>query len=681
MSFEQLFTPQVVAVIGSTSAGKLGAVLIKQILDGGFEGKLLSVNPKANGCHGVPGFVSVQAFGSRVDLAVIASPADTVVSVLEDCGKAGVKAAVVITAGFKEVGNQAGEDELLAMARRYGIRLIGPNCAGMCNTKHKLFPTLEVLPPTGEVALVSQSGALAGVVLAWAAQQGLGISKFVNFGNGSDWGAVDFLNYLRDDPDTKVVAVYIESVRDGRAFMDALAACSAVKPVVVIKSGRTSAGKRATASHTGSMAGADAVYDTAIEQAGAIRVKTVEEMLDVCNGFVSLPPIRGKRVIIVTNSGGPGVLAADHAEESGMQINEPSESVKEALRTFLPGHCSLRNPIDLTVEGNRPGYQKTLQFVAPEFDAAIAMNICPPYLDADELAWGVIDAAKQSGMPIVANFLPEQVVRSSVKILKENGIPNFASGEKAASVLAAMSTFYTRQDARAKLAPAKWADVPYQNEPLPVEGPMLEPQAMNWLGQNGIPVPAFHFCEDTEAAVVACESLGYPVVMKVVSPQIIHKSDVGGVMVNIRHEVQAKTAFEQLSLNAKGKDFRGVVIYPMINSLQEVLIGLTMDPQFGPVIAFGLGGIYTEVWRDISLRVGPLTRENALEMIHSIRGSKLLTGYRGQPACDVDALADLLVNFSQLPFRYANLAEIDLNPVFMLEKGLLVGDVRVIQKS
>jgi acetyltransferase len=681
MSFEQLFTPRAVAVIGSTSPGKLGAVLIKQMLDGGYEGDLLSVNPKAQGVHGVLGYVSVQSFGQPVDLAVIASPADTVVSVLEDCGKAGVKAAVVITAGFKEVGNQAGEDAILAMARKYGIRMIGPNCAGMCNTKHKLFPTLEVLPPCGEVALVSQSGALAGVVLAWAAQQGLGISKFVNFGNGSDWGAVDFLNYLKDDPDTKVVAVYIESVRDGRAFMDALAACSAVKPVVVIKSGRTSAGKRATASHTGSMAGADAVYDTAIQQAGAIRVKTVEEMLDVCNGFVALPTLSGKRMIIVTNSGGPGVLGADHAEESGMQINEPSESIKEQLRTFLPAHCSLRNPIDLTVEGNRSGYQKTLQIVAPEYDAAIAMNICPPYLDADELAWGVIDAAKQSGMPIVANFLPEQVVSSSVKILKENGIPNFSSGEKAASVLAAVSSFYHRQDERSQFDPIKWADTRYHQEPLPGQGAMLEPQAMTWLSQNGIPVPAFHFCTDVESTVAACESLGYPVVMKVVSPQIIHKSDVGGVMVNIRHEVQAKSAFEQIAQNAAGKDFRGVVIYPMIHALQEVLVGLTMDPQFGPVIAFGLGGIYTEVWRDIVLRVGPLSRTDAMEMIHSIRGSKLLSGYRGQPASDLEALAALLVNFSQLPFRYANLAEIDLNPVFMLEKGLLVGDVRVIQTS
>ena len=462
--------------------------------------------------------------------------------------------------------------------------------------------------------------------------------------------------------------------------MDALAACSAVKPVVVIKSGRTAAGKRATASHTGSMAGSDAVYDTAIEQAGAIRVKSVEEMLDVCNGFVSLPPIRGKRVVIVTNSGGPGVLGADHAEESGMAINEPSEDVKENLRTFLPGHCSLRNPIDLTVEGNRAGYQKTLQFVAPEYDAAIAMNICPPYLDADELAWGVIDAAKQSGMPIVANFLPEQVVENGVRILKENGIPNFSSGEKAASVLAAMSTFYTRQDARANLEPANWSKIQSLEEPLPVQGAMLEPQAIAWLGENGIPVPAFKFCTDVESAINACESLGYPVVMKVVSPQIIHKSDVGGVMVNIRHEVQAKTAFEEIAHHAQGKDFRGVVIYPMIHPLQEVLVGLTMDPQFGPVIAFGLGGIYTEVWRDIVLRVGPLTHADAMDMIHGIRGSKLLSGYRGQPACDIEALAALLVNFSKLPFRYANLSEIDLNPVFMLETGVLVGDVRVIQK-
>ena len=281
MSFESFFYPHAVVVNGSMSEGKLGQVLLKKIIDGGYEGKLFAVNPKAQGAFGIQGFPSVASIGEPVDLAVIVSPASTVPSVLDDCGKAGVKAAVVITAGFSEMGNKAGEDEVLEAAKRNHIRVIGPNCAGIVCTSHKFFPTLEIHPPQGGVALVSQSGALGGVVLAWAQEQGLGISKFVSYGNGIDVNQVELLRYFKDDPETKVVALYIESIRNGREFMEALEACSKIKPVVVIKAGRTNVGQRATASHTGSMAGADAVYDAAFRQCGAVRVKTVEEMMDL----------------------------------------------------------------------------------------------------------------------------------------------------------------------------------------------------------------------------------------------------------------------------------------------------------------------------------------------------------------------------------------------------------------
>jgi acetate---CoA ligase (ADP-forming) len=680
LSLEQLFYPRGVAVVGSMAAGKLGYELARQIVDGGYceAGRgLYAVNPKAQGYGDVPGYSSVSAIGAAVDLAVIAAPAPTVAATLEDCGRAGVGAAVIISAGFSEVGNATGEAELRRIAGQYGITMVGPNCAGIANTGHRLYATLETRPPAGAVALVSQSGALAGAVLSWAGEQGLGFSKFVSYGNRAGLDEIELLPYLAADPDTRAVALYIESVADGRAFMDALAACAAVKPVVVIKSGRTSTGRRAALSHTGSLAGSDAVYDAALRRCGAIRVKTVEELFDVCKGFVSLPPVRGRRVAIVTNSGGPGVLAADVAEESGLSVTEPGAALRGQLTSFLPAHCSLKNPVDLTVEGTEAGYRDTLVAMLGEFDAALALNVATPYLDSVALARGVCDAARQTGKPIVANFMAGPAVADALAYLAAHGIPNYAIGERAVNVLAKMAGWQGREG----LGTRDWGLGPL-TQPAPVmplpPASVLEPDAMRWLAANGIPTPDLRCAADVEGAIAACRELGYPVVMKVVSPDILHKSDRGGVVLNIGDDDAAATAFTRIRSAAAGADFRGVVIYRQVSGGQEVLFGLSRDPQFGPVVVFGLGGIYTEVLHDVALRVAPVDCVEAAAMIHEIRAFPLLAGARGRPACDIDALAATLAAFSELPFRYPGLREADLNPVFALPQGLVVGDVRVV---
>ena len=677
MSIQKLFYPQGVAVIGSASPGKLGYALIKQLLEGGYQA-VYAVNPKAKGVMTAPGYDAVTKIGQPVDLAVIAAPASTVEGVLEDCGRAGVSAAVIITAGFSEVGKIAEERAIKRVAERYGIRFVGPNCAGLVNTRHNLFPTLETRPPAGEVAFVSQSGALGGAVLAWAEEQGLGFSKFVSYGNGADLDEVEFLHYLVNDPETKVGALYVESVADGRAFMEAVEAFTRHKPLVVIKSGRTQSGQRATLSHTGSMAGADAVYDAALRQCGAIRVSTIEEMFDLCKGFVSLPPVKGRRVVIVTNSGGPGVLAADHAEEIGLTVAEPSPALRARLSEFLPDFCALKNPIDLTVEGTEDGYRETLVATLKEYYAALALNVCPPYLDSIPLAKGVCDAARLSGKPLVANFMAGQTVAASLPYLKKCNVPNYATGERAMAALAWMAEYEQGRTNRRPLPEA-----PPAQDKLPGKGrhrgQLLEPEAMAWLRENGIPVPKFRFARDGEAAVAACRAIGYPVVMKVVAPDILHKSDTGGVVLDIRDDEAAVAAFVAIQRAAAGSDFQGVVIYPMIHDAQEVLLGLSRDPQFGPVVAFGLGGIYTEVWRDIALRVAPVDRVGALAMIREIKSFPLLQGVRGDAPRDIEALIEVLVTFSRLPFLYPDIAELDLNPVFLLTEGLVVGDVRVIR--
>jgi acetate---CoA ligase (ADP-forming) len=710
MSIHQLFCPRGVAVVGSTAQGKIGYELIRQIVDGGFS-QVYAVNPKAQGAFGVSGFRALSEIEGSVDLVVVASPAATVPGVLEEAGKAGVAAAVVITAGFSEVGNREGEAEIKRVANHYGIRLVGPNCAGVINTHHKLFASLETRPPAGQVAFISQSGAMGGAVLSWAEEQGLGFSKFLSYGNRADLDEIELLPFLAQDRETEVVALYIESVEDGRAFLDAVREFTRHKPLVVIKSGRSQAGQRATLSHTGSMAGSDEVYDAALRDSGALRVNTVEEMFDLCKGLVSLPPLvetfHGRdiacnvstrsaaadpsrlkpRIAIVTNSGGPGVMAADRAEELGMTVCEPGPKLKEKLAQALPPYCSMRNPFDLTVEGTEAGYRETLCAVLEEYDAAVAIDVAPPYLDSVALARGVCDAAAKSGKPIAASFMAGRVVAEGIAYLKAHGLPNYPVAERAVTVLARMAEYGAFRS-----TDRTWPELPTERKRLPGCSQMLEPEAVQWLCENGIPTLPFRSARSISDAVDGCREIGYPVAMKVVSPDILHKTEWGGVKLDIGDDDQAAEAFtaieELLSVRARQHgtppsppDFRGVVVYPMVKEAQELLLGVSSDPQFGPVVVVGLGGVSTQVLRDISLRVAPVDHLQAEAMIRELRAYPILTGFRGERPRDLEALANVLVTLSRLPFAYPEVSEIDLNPVFLLTRGLVVGDVRVIRKE
>lgn len=675
MSIDRLFHPRGIAVVGSVSKGKLGYFILQQILEGGYSA-VYAVNPKGEGAFSAPGYTSLTEIEHAVDLAVIVSPASTVADVLEDCGRAGVPTAIIITSGFSEIGNIEGEKAIKAAAKRHGIRFIGPNCAGVVNTWADLYPTLEVRPPRGKVAFISQSGALGGLVLSWAEEQGLGFSKFISYGNAADLNEVDFLEYCLEDHQSRVVALYLESVTDGRAFMRAAHELARRKPLVVIKSGRGQSGRRAALSHTGSMAGEDLVYEAALRQCGAIRVESVEEMFDLCKGLVHLPPVRGKRLAIVTNSGGPGVLAADRAEAVGLSLPGPSSQLREQLSDAFPAHYSLENPFDLTVEATGDHYRDTLLAVLQEYDAALAINVSPAYLDSVPLAEGVRAAFRESGKPIAASFMAGRPIAPSLPYLKAGGVPNYTSGERAVSVLSHMAEY---EDAKRLLeAPP---EIPEQGGPLPGKGQMLEPEVMIWLREKDIPVPEFHFAANVEEAVQASREIGFPVVMKVVSPKITHKSDVGGVILDINTDAQVRRSFMQLQGVAHEMDFRGVLVYPMIEGGQEVLIGLSRDAQFGPIIVAGSGGIYTEILRDIAMRVAPINRPQAEAMIRQLKSFPLLEGRRGQFRSDLSVLADLLVRVSRLPFLYPDLQELDLNPVFLFASGLLVADARLIRIS
>ncbi len=702
MSWVQaLFEPRSVAVVGSASPGKLGCVLIEQLLGGGF-GRVSVVGPKGQGVLGVPGFRSIGEIPEAPDLVVVASPADTVQGVIEDAGRAGAKVAVVLTAGFSEVGNVAGEQALRQVAERFALRIVGPNCAGIVNTKARLFPTLETRPPSGDVAFVSQSGALGGAVLSWAEEQGVGFSKFVSYGNGVDLTDVDFLDVLATDAETKVVALYVETVSNGRAFLDAAARLTAVKPLVVIKSGRSLSGVRAALSHTGSLAGSDVVYDAALRQCGAIRVAGVEEMFDLCRGFTTLPPVCGKRFVIVTNSGGPGVLAADAAEAAGLEVAAPSEALRAGLQAspHLSTLGSLANPIDLTVQGTEDGYREALVAALDEADAALAIDVNTPYIDAAPIARGVVAAARATRKPVAACFMAGKTVATGLPVLKEGGVPNFATGERAVHVISRIAAWTARaealcasaddtviaevarhESARCEVRSARFAvQTERESQRLPWRGEGLEPEVLDWLEGEGIPTPERRLVTSANEAADAVGALGGSIVLKLVASGISHKTDVGGVILGVETEAEAREAFDRLR-RIGGEAFRGVLAAPMVRGAVELLVGLSHDPQFGSVIAVGLGGVYTEVFRDVSLRVAPVGAAEARKMLDELRGAAILQGARGAAPRDLNVAAVLVADVSRLPFRYTDLEELDLNPVFLGELGLVVGDARAVRRN
>ncbi|NCB31111.1 MAG: hypothetical protein EOM66_06855, partial [Clostridia bacterium] len=434
-SIQSLLYPRRVAVVGSASPGKLGAILTCRILQKGFM-EVCCINPKAMGAGGAQGYTSIAECKKPVDMVIIASPAATVADALRDAGKNGVTAAVIISSGFSEAGNAELEQEILSVAREYGIRYIGPNCAGLVNTACGLEATLEAAPGKGRVSMVSQSGAIGGAFMEASRRHGLGIGKFLSFGNGSDLNQDALLDYLAEDPDTDVIAVYLENVKDGRAFMKALSHAAACKPTVVIKSGRTAGGQRAAQSHTGALAGSDAVYDAAFAQCGAIRAQSLEDLIDICKGMTMRQPLGGRRVAIITNSGGPGVLTADACDGLGLLTPPPSMALKERLRENLPSFSGLANPIDITVEGNAGQYAAALGASLAEYDAAVVIYVGTPYLAAVPIAEAVLSAARPINNPVTACFTVGNDMQEAELRLLQGGIPSFPSGERAARAVA-----------------------------------------------------------------------------------------------------------------------------------------------------------------------------------------------------------------------------------------------------
>ncbi|NLF01037.1 MAG: acetate--CoA ligase [Anaerolineales bacterium] len=681
---DHFFSPRSVAVIGaSRDPDKLGYAVTYNLKEGGFPGELYPVNPKAGEILGLTAYASVGDIPGPVDLAVLVIPYKFVPGALEECGQKGVPAAVVISAGFREAGREGLERELelIEIAKRYQMRVIGPNCLGIIDTDTPLNASFATgMPPAGPIAFMSQSGALGTAVLDIAMAGRIGFSKFVSLGNKADVSEIDLLQALENDPSSRVILMYIEGVPNGQRFMQVARQVTRTKPIVAIKSGVTQSGSRAVSSHTGSLAGSESAYKAAFQQAGIIRAGSMEELFDYALGFAYQPALRGDRIGIVTNAGGPGILATDALERAGLEIPRLTPETAQALAEYLPGAASVANPVDVLGDAFADRYERAIEMVLADenIDAVIVILTPQAMTEIEKTAEAVRRLAQRSDKPVLGCFMGEARIEAGVEILRQHGVPNYSFPERAAGTLAAMSA-YRREQQRPIVEPERCeACIPAVRElfdRVHSEGRVSigEMEARDVLKSYGFPIPGSELAETAEDAVRIAEQVGYPVVLKIASPDILHKTDVGGVRVNLRTASDVRDAFDLIVYRAQryvpGARVWGCLVQQMVPKGREVLVGMSRDPQFGPLVAFGLGGIYVEALKDVAFRVAPFSREEASQMIREIRSYPLLEGVRGEPPADHEAMVDALMRISQLVTDFPEIVELDINPLMVFEEG------------
>ncbi|MDI6692975.1 MAG: acetate--CoA ligase family protein [Anaerosomatales bacterium] len=691
---ERVFAPRSVAVVGaSRDTRAVGRVVLDNLLAGGFEGAIYPVNPKAEEIAGLSCYPSIADLPQTPDLAVIVVPAPAVETVVRQCGEKGVPAAIVISAGFKEAGppGAALERAVVAAASEHGMRLIGPNCLGVVVPGSKLNASFAPsMPPAGKVAFVSQSGALGTALLDQAASQGLGLSHFVSLGNKADVDEADLFEAWAADPTVGVVIAYIEAVRDGRRFVEAAHTLSRAKPLVVLKSGLSDAGARAVSSHTGSLAGSRHVYEAALRKAGAVQAHSVEEFFDLAAAFASQPVPRSSSVCIVTNAGGPAILATDAAERVGLSIAALSDSTIQSLRSQLPAAASVYNPVDVLGDAGPERYAIAIDAVTqdPEVGAVLAVLTPQAMTDAPGVAAVVSDAARRHGICTLASFMGAERVADGIRVLGGSGVPNYPYPERAVSVMAAMTSRLSVRDEDATPDP----DLP--REPNLVREAIdharrahrrfiTEGSAARIAAAYGIQTPSGGIASDLAEALGLAEDVGYPVVVKIASPDILHKSDIGGIVTGVSDPDALRAAYERVIRNARARmpDARiwGVTVQEQIEGGIETIVGLAHDATFGHVVMFGLGGIYVEVLHDVSFRLCPVTHREASQMIAEIRSYPLLKGARGHAPADVDAISDVIARISVLATDFPEIVELDVNPLIVLPKGqgAIAADIRI----
>jgi acetyl coenzyme A synthetase (ADP forming)-like protein len=691
-ALDAVFRPASIAVVGaSRTPGTVGYEIIHNLLAAGFAGAVYPINPNATSVHSVPAFRSIAAVPAPVDLAVIAVPKELVLAVAEECGRAGVRALVVITAGFREIGGGGieRERELLAIIERYGMRMVGPNCLGVVNTAAavRMNATFApVMPPPGPVSFMSQSGAMGVTILDYAAEYGIGVNHFVSVGNKADISGNDLIEYWAADPATRVILMYLENFGNPRKFTRIAREVTRTKPIIAVKAGRTAAGARAASAHTGALAGVDSATDALLRQCGVLRVDSVEELFDMAMAFGHLPVPAGNRVAVVTNAGGPGIIIADACEARGLSVAGLSARTRARLRRHLPEEASVRNPVDMIATATPESYRLALEAVLadPNIDAAIAAFVPPLRVRQQDVARAIVAARRTCPQkPMLAVLMGRAGLPEGRADLRDAGIPAYIFPESAARALAAM--FRHRQ----------WLDRPtgtvrnFAVDAAAVQD-ILERSEAGWLGREdtlrtlaayGIPTLQSRSAATAAEAAAAARELGFPVVLKVDSPDIVHKTDVGGVALDLRDAgavcAACETIIEQVRERAPHARLAGVTVERFVRGGIETIIGVSQDPSFGPVIMFGLGGIHVETLRDVTFRIQPVSDIDAAEMVRSIRGAALLAGVRGAPPSDTHALEEAIQRVSQLAGDHPRIAELDINPFVVFEAGGVAVDARI----
>ncbi|MCU0772218.1 MAG: acetate--CoA ligase family protein [Verrucomicrobia bacterium] len=688
-----LFTPQSIAIIGATEKeGAVGRTVVENLQIIQFHGPIYPVNPKRDTILGLKAYPSIGAIGQPVDVAVIITPPKTVPSVMSECVNARVKFAIVISAGFKEAG-PAGlelEQQVVNEARRGGVRFIGPNCLGVVNMHANVNASFAPsIPPAGKISVISQSGALCVAILDWATSCGLGLSKVVSFGNKADLNEVDFLRAFAEDPDTNVVAAYLESITEGDRFLEVAEEIASVKPVVVLKVGVTQAGAKAASSHTGSLAGADMAYWAAFKRSGVIRAEDFEALFDYALAFATQPLPKGNRLAIVTNAGGPGIMAADAAELSGLRLLPPKDSTRDKLRQVLPPTAATGNPIDVIGDAEPDRYINTLKLIQDDENIdGILVVVTPQNMTAPLELAKQLHATHNRKRPLLTAFMGGKEIIQAKDFLMQVGIPNYPSPTRAVAAFKAMSDY------------AAWrVRPPRVVTRFPVNRRRVD-RVIQWQMRSDIQqvgeveakeiLRAYDFnvldgflARTPGEAVDAAERIGYPVVLKISSPDIIHKSDFGGVRINLANAEQVRDAFDLMMLRVQRRApkafIRGAFVEKMGSKGREVILGMTRDPQFGPMLMFGLGGIFVEVMKDVTFYLAPITATEAMQMLKGTRSYALLQGARGQAPVDLDAIASALQRISQLATDYPQIMELDINPFIVGEVGTeaYVADARM----
>lgn len=688
-----LLYPNTIAVYGaSRTPGKVGYEVVANLQRAGFGGPILPINPKSDNVLGIPCLKDLASSGARAELAVIAVPTAAVRGAVEDAIIGGCQAIIVITAGFKEV-DAAGaqlEHDIRALCDTHNVKLVGPNCLGVINTDHAMNASFaKRMPARGGISVISQSGALLTAILDLAASRQLGLAKLISIGNKAQLDETDFLIALAGDEQTRVIVGYLESIASGDAFIKAAQLATARKPVVMFKAGTTAAGVKAASSHTGSLAGADIAYGAAFMRAGVIRADTFEALLDIGSAFALQPLPKGDRVAIITNAGGPGIMAADAVEHAGMRVGILENSVATALRAKLPAAASVGNPIDVLGDADPERYV-TATIAAqddPEIDAVIVI-LTPQAMTQPAETARAIAACHRGEKPLLVSFMGGSDVMPGRDALVAAGLPDYPSPERAVHALRAMVDY------------AQWLAQPprvitrfrvnrrrvqriigrHQRSGQLQVG---EAQAKEVLRAYEFNVPDGALAASADEAIEFAERVGYPVAMKIASPDVIHKSDIGGVKLNLNSADAVRDAFDLMMLRVEqrvpGARIDGVYIETMVRRGREIILGMTRDPQFGPMLMFGLGGIFVEVMKDVTFHIAPITKAEALQMLRATKSFALLTGVRGQASVDLDAIAEALQRISQLVTDFPQIEEMDINPFMVGSPGspAVAADARI----